>query len=134
MLIAAFSKSSTFISFYRFSDVGFSICVVQISFASVTHTIIFFIVNHLGVNKPIFEMMVSSVTVILTLSSFLNSGSFSLAGLICHSFTNFYLSNREMMEQKTIHKFSLYSLHLILWMHNLQDYSERIPSTIVQLF
>ena len=47
-----------------------------------THAIIFFIFYHLVVNKPILEIMVSSVTVKLTLTSFLNSASFLLTGLI----------------------------------------------------
>ena len=82
MLFAAFSKSYKFISFSRLSDVGYFICFVQISFASMTHAITFFIFNHLVVNIPILEIMVSWVTVKLTLTSFLNSGSFLLTGLM----------------------------------------------------
>ena len=65
-------------------------------------------------------MMVPSVTVKLTLTSFLNSGSL-------------YLSTREMMDQKSIYEFSLNVLNLILWMHNLQGYSEIIHNAIVEL-
>ena len=47
-----------------------------------THAIVFLIFNHLVVNKPFPEMMVSSFTVKLILTFFLNSGSFSLPEVI----------------------------------------------------
>ena len=70
ILFAPFSKSSTFIIFPRLSDFGFMICFVLISFASMIHPIIFFILNWLVVSKLILEMMVSSVIMKLTLTSF----------------------------------------------------------------
>ena len=87
MLLAVFSKSLTFISFSRLLDVGFLICFVQISLASMAHAIIFFIFNQTVVRKPILEMMVSSTAVKLTLTSFFNSGSFLLTGLVLPLFS-----------------------------------------------
>ena len=82
MLFVALSKSLTCISLPRLLDIVFLICFVLISFASMTRATIFYIFKHLVVNKPILEMMVSSVTVKLTRTYFLNSGSFLLTGLI----------------------------------------------------
>ena len=52
-----------------------------------THAIIFFIFNHLVVNKSILEMMMALATVKLTLTSIFNSGSFLLTGLILPLFS-----------------------------------------------
>ena len=69
-LLPTFSKSSTFISFLRLSDVTFLIFIVQNSFASMTNTMILFIFNRLVVSKPILEMVAWSVTVKVTLTFF----------------------------------------------------------------
>ena len=90
IVFAAFSKSSTFISFSRLSEVGFLICFVKISFASMTHAIIFFIFNQLVVSKPILKMMASLVIGKLTLTSFFNSGSSLLRGVGSPSQTSYF--------------------------------------------
>ena len=124
-LLPTFSKSSTFISFLRLSDVTFLIFIVQNSFASMTNTMILFIFNRHVVSKPILEMVASSVTVKVTLTSFFSSESSLLTTLFSPLFSQSLFFDQGMMNEKSIYEFSPNSLHLIFRMHNLQDHCER---------
>ena len=116
VLFASSSKSSTFVRFPRLSDVGFLICFLQIYFAGMTHAIVFFIFNHLVVSKLIFQMMVPSVTVKLTLISFFSSRSFLLTGLILPLFSQSpSFDQRNDGSENHLWIFSKFLISIILW-------------------